>query len=218
MSLIKIKICGITNLADARAAIAAGADMLGFNFYRPSPRFITPQDARTMIESLRSQIRALPRTITMVGVFVNEPTESIVRIAAEAGVAAIQLHGDESAEFCRALKALLPDRFLIKALRARGDAATEHATEFNVDAIMLDAFDAELRGGTGRTVDWSLARHTRDAVPRLFLAGGLSPENVRAAIDAVQPYAVDACSALESSPGHKDAERMDAFVRAVRNG
>ena len=218
MSLIKIKICGITNLADARAAIAAGADMLGFNFYRPSPRFITPQDARTMIESLRSQIRALPRTITMVGVFVNEPTESIVRIAAEAGVAAIQLHGDESAEFCRELKALLPDRFLIKALRARGDAATEHATEFNVDAIMLDAFDAELRGGTGRTVDRSLARHTRDAVPRLFLAGGLSPENVRAAIDAVQPYAVDACSALESSPGHKDAERMDAFVRAVRNG
>ena len=218
MSLIKIKICGITNLADARAAIAAGADMLGFNFYRPSPRFITPQDARTMIESLRSQIRALPRTITMVGVFVNEPTESIVRIAAEAGVAAIQLHGDESAEFCRELKALLPDRFLIKALRARGDAATEHAPEFNVDAIMLDAFDAELRGGSGRTVDWSLARHTRDAVPRLFLAGGLSPENVRAAIDAVQPYAVDACSALESSPGHKDAERMDAFVRAVRNG
>jgi len=218
MSLIKIKICGITNLADARAAIAAGADMLGFNFYRPSPRFITPQDARTMIESLRSQIRALPRTITMVGVFVNEPTESIVRIAAGAGVAAIQLHGDESAEFCRELKALLPDRFLIKALRARGDAATEHAPEFNVDAIMLDAFDAELRGGSGRTVDWSLARHTRDAVPRLFLAGGLSPENVRAAIDAVQPYAVDACSALESSPGHKDAERMDAFVRAVRNG
>ena len=218
MSLIKIKICGITNLADARAAVAAGADMLGFNFYRPSPRFITPQDARTMIESLRPQIRALPRTITMVGVFVNEPAESIVRIAAEAGVAAIQLHGDESVEFCRELKALLPDRFLIKALRARGDAMTEHATDYNVDAIMLDAFDAELRGGTGRTVDWSLARHTRDAVPRLFLAGGLSPENVRAAIDAVQPYAVDACSALESSPGHKDAERMDAFVRAVRNG
>ena len=218
MSLIKIKICGITNLADARAAIAAGADMLGFNFYRPSPRFITPQDARTMIESLRPQIRALPRTITMVGVFVNEPAESIVRIAAEAGVAAIQLHGDESVEFCRELKALLPDRFLIKALRAGGEGVIELAAEYNVDAIMLDAFDAELRGGTGRTVDWHLARHTRDAVPRLFLAGGLSPENVSAAIDAVQPYAVDACSALESSPGHKDAERMDAFVRAVRNG
>ena len=216
--MVRIKICGITNLADARAAIAAGADMLGFNFYRPSPRFITPQDARTMIETLRAEIKALPRTVTMVGVFVNEPAESIVRIAAEAGIAAIQLHGDESVEFCRELKALLPDRFLIKALRASGDAVTEHATEYNVDAIMLDAFDAGLRGGTGRTVDWHLARHTREAVPRLFLAGGLSPENVRAAIDAVQPYAVDACSALESTPGHKDAERMDAFVRAVRNG
>src|SRR6266480_119862 len=142
--MVRIKICGITNLADARAAIAAGADMLGFNFYRPSPRFITPQDARTMIESLRSQIRALPRTITMVGVFVNEPAESIVRIAAEAGVAAIQLHGDESAEFCRELKALLPDRFLIKALRAGGEGVIELAAEYNVDAIMLDAFDAEL--------------------------------------------------------------------------
>jgi phosphoribosylanthranilate isomerase len=216
--MVRIKICGLTNLEDARAAIAAGVDMLGFNFYRPSPRFIEPQDARAIIESLRPEIKALPRTVTMVGVFVNEPAESIVRIAAEAGIAAIQLHGDEDVEFCRELKSFLPDRFLIKVLRARGDAAVEHATEFNVDAIMLDAFDAELRGGTGRTVDWHLARHTRDAVPRLFLAGGLSPENVRAAIDAVQPYAVDACSALESSPGHKDAERMDAFVRAVRNG
>ena len=216
--MVRIKICGITGLEDARAAIAAGADMLGFNFYRPSPRFITPQDARTMIESLRAEIKALPRTVTMVGVFVNEPAESIVRIAAEAGVAAIQLHGDESVEFCRDLKALLPDRFLIKALRARGQGVTEHAAEYNVDAIMLDAFDAQLRGGTGRTIDWQLARHTREAVPRLFLAGGLSPENVRGAIDAVQPYAVDACSSLESSPGRKDADRMNAFVRAVRNG
>jgi phosphoribosylanthranilate isomerase len=218
MSLAKIKICGITSLADARAAIAAGADMLGFNFYRPSPRFIEPQDARTIIETLRAEIKALPRTVTMVGVFVNEPAESIVRIAEEAGVAAIQLHGDESVEYCCELKILLPDRFLIKAIRARGNVVKDHATEYVVDAIMLDAFDAELRGGTGRTVDWNLARDTREAVPRLFLAGGLSPENVREAIDAVQPYAVDACSALESSPGHKDAERMNAFVRAVRNG
>jgi phosphoribosylanthranilate isomerase len=215
--MVRIKICGIANLDDARAAIAAGADMLGFNFYRPSPRFIEPQAARRMIESLRAEIKALPRTVTMVGVFVNEPAESIVRIAEETGVAAIQLHGDESVEFCRELKALLPDRFLIKALRARAEGVIELAAEYNVDAIMLDAFDAELRGGTGRTVDWHLARHTRDAVPRLFLAGGLSPENVREAIDAVQPYAVDACSALESLPGRKDAERVIAFVRAVRN-
>jgi phosphoribosylanthranilate isomerase len=216
--MVRIKICGITSLDDALAAIAAGADMLGFNFYRPSPRFITPQDARTIIDALRAEIKASSRTVTMVGVFVNEPAESIARIAADAGIAAIQLHGDETVEFCRELKALLPDRFLIKALRARGDDVIEQARQYNVGAIMLDAFDAELRGGTGRTVDWHLAQHARQAVPRLFLAGGLSPENVRAAIDAVQPYAVDACSALESSPGQKDAARMDAFVRAVRNG
>src|SRR6266850_8158175 len=141
--MVRIKICGITNLADARAAIAAGVDMLGFNFYRPSPRFIEPHDARTMIESLRAEIQALSRTVTMVGVFVNEPAESIVRIAAEAGVAAIQLHGDENVEFCRELKALLPDRFVIKALRAGGEGVIEHAMEYNVGAIMLDALDAE---------------------------------------------------------------------------
>src|SRR5258708_8406446 len=174
--MVRIKSCGITNLADARAAIAAGADMLGFNFYRLSPRFITPQDARIMIESLRAEIKALPRTVTMVGVFVDEPAESIVRIAAEAGVAAIQLHGDESAEFCRELKGLLPDRFLIKVIR-EGEVAIARATEYNVDAIMLDAFDPELRGGTGRTVDWRLARHTRDAVQRFVLAGRPSAEN-----------------------------------------
>src|ERR1700704_1564337 len=118
--MVRVKICGITSLEDSRAAIAAGADMLGFNFYRASPRFITPQDAGTIIEALRAEIKALSRTVTMVGVFVNEPAESIARIAAEAGIAAIQLHGDESVEFCRELKALLPDRFLIKVIRARG--------------------------------------------------------------------------------------------------
>lgn len=214
-----IKICGITNLADARAAVAAGADMIGFNFYRPSPRFIEPQDARPIIATLRSEIRGLPRTMNMVGVFVNERSpESVTRIAKESGIDTIQLHGDESVEFCRKLKTLLPDHFLIKVIRAGGDAVTEPATEYDVDAIMLDAFDPELRGGTGRLVDWALARRTRAAGRRLFLAGGLSPENVSSAISAVQPYAVDACSALESSPGHQDAERMNAFVRAVRNG
>lgn len=195
----------------------AGADMLGFNFYRPSPRFIEPQDAQAIIDALRPDIKKVSRTVTMVGVFVNEPAESVVRIAEETRIAAIQLHGDESVEFCRKLKTLLPDRFLIKVIRASGEAVTERATEYEVDAVMLDAFDAELRGGTGRTVDWTLARRTGEAVPRLFLAGGLSPENVSDAISEAQPYAVDACSALESSPGHKDAARMNAFVRAVRN-
>src|SRR5260370_36776920 len=118
--MVRIKICGITSLQDARAAITAGADMLGFNFYRSSPRFIEPQDARAIIESLRAEIKAMPRTITMVGVFVNEPAESIVRIAEEAGVAAIQLNADEGVDFCGELKALPPDRFRLKAFSPLG--------------------------------------------------------------------------------------------------
>ena len=216
--MTRIKICGLTNLEDARAAIACGADMLGFNFYRPSPRFIEPQDAQAIIKTLRAEIKDLPRSVTMVGVFVNEASaESVARIAEPARLDAIQLHGDESAGFCEELKAVLPNRFLIKVISTPADA-TEQAREYDVDAIMLDAFDRELRGGTGRTVDWDLARRIAQVVPRLFLAGGLSPENVAAAISEVQPYAVDACTALESSAGHKDAGRMKAFVHAVRNG
>jgi phosphoribosylanthranilate isomerase len=216
--MVKIKICGITNVLDARAAIAAGADMLGFNFYRPSPRFIEPQNARAIIDALRPEIKNLSRTVTMVGVFVNEPVESVVRIAQEVGIAAIQLHGDESVEFCQQLRGLLPDRFLIKVMRTSAVTGTGAARQYEVDAIMLDAFDTELRGGTGRIADWTMARRTRDVASRFILAGGLSPDNVAGAITEVQPYAVDACSALESSPGQKDAERVKAFVRAVRGG
>ena len=216
--MIRIKICGITTLADAQAAIEAGADMLGFNFFRPSPRFIEPQAAREIIARLRTEMDAGPRPVTIVGVFVNEPSpESLVHVAGETGIDAAQLHGDESVEFCRRLKGLLPELTLIKALHA-GDGFEPHeAARYDVDAIMLDAFHSELRGGTGRVFDWTLGRRTRDLVPRLFLAGGLSPENVAKAIAEVQPYAVDACSSIESSPGVKDAERMKAFVRAVRS-
>lgn len=213
-----VKICGITNLTDARASIDAGADMLGFNFYRPSPRFIDPQHARSIIEEVQTQIDSRTRKVTMVGVFVNEPSpESVLEIVNDACVEGVQLHGEESAEFCRDLKDLLKHRLLIKVLKVKSDFVPEQASEYEVDAIMLDAFHEELRGGTGRVLDWSTARRTREAVSRLFLAGGLSPENVVAAIAAVQPYAVDACSSLESSPGEKNADRMREFVRAVRN-
>ena len=214
-----VKICGITNLEDARAAIEAGADMLGFNFYRRSPRFIEPGNARAIIEALRPEAETSKRKVIMSGVFVSEPSpESVLGLANEAGVEAVQLHGDESLEFCRNLRVLLKERFLIKALSAADDFEPERGAAYEVDAIMLDAFDSEFRGGTGRLVDWSMARRARQAVPRLFLAGGLSPENVAEAIAAVEPYGVDVCSSLESSPGKKSAERIKAFVSAVRGG
>lgn len=201
-----VKVCGITNLEDALAAVTAGANMLGFNFYRPSPRYLDPHSAREIIDRV-------PAEVLTVGVFVNEESPAIVeQIADTAGVAAVQLHGDESPEFCRRFK----HRYVIKVLAARQDFDPARVRDYDVTAIMLDAFDKDSRGGTGQTIDWSLARRTRELVPRLFLAGGLSPENVAAAISAVEPYAVDACSALEISPGRKDAQRIRAFVEAVR--
>jgi phosphoribosylanthranilate isomerase len=212
-----VKICGITSLDDARAALEAGADMLGFNFYRESPRFIDPIAVRKILESLRSERR--DEAITAVGVFVNESSpEAVMEFVAEAGLDAVQLHGDESVEFCQRLRKLLSGKSLIKVLRVIGRFTPTETEAYDADAIMLDSFHGEMRGGTGHVFDWAIARAVRESVPRLFLAGGLSPENVARAISQVQPYAVDACSSLESSPGQKNAERMKAFVQAARNG
>jgi phosphoribosylanthranilate isomerase len=214
--MVKVKICGITNFEDAVTAIVAGADMLGFNFYRPSLRYIEPDRAREIVERLRRD--GQNSSTTMVGVFVDESIDSVVRIVNDVPLDAVQLHGDESPEFCAELKSLLTDKTIIKALRVKGSFDPQAASRYSVQAIMLDAFHEQLRGGTGRVIDWDIARKVRDLVPQLFLSGGLSPENVAEAISRVQPYAVDACSSLESSPGRKDASRMKEFVRAVRNG
>ena len=198
-----VKICGITSLADALAAVDAGADALGFNFYRPSPRYIAPTDAREIIQQV-------PNTILTVGVFVNEDAKSVARIVAEAQLSAVQLHGDESPQYCNELAG----NYIIKVFRAGDDFDLE---TYDVAAIMLDTKDDLLRGGTGRVFDRSLAQRTNNSAPKLFLAGGLSPENVADAITTVQPYAVDACSSLEMSPGRKDHARVRTFVAAVRS-
>ena len=200
-----IKICGITNLDDALAAVTAGADLLGFNFYKPSPRYITPQHVREIV-------RQLPSSVLKVGVFVNEEVADLRAITIEAGLGAIQLHGDESPEYCTKF----PGWYVIKTF-AVSDTFDVHAVEaYEVDAIMLDTKHNSLRGGTGRAFDWSVARHAALTIPKLYLAGGLSPENVENAIKTVHPYAVDACSALEDRPGKKNHERMRVFVNTVR--
>jgi phosphoribosylanthranilate isomerase len=202
-----IKICGITNLEDAVAAVAAGADALGFNFYKPSPRYITPQTAREIIEQL-------PDSILKVGVFVNEESPKLVQnIANESGINALQLHGDESPDYCNELA----DQYLIKALAVSHDFDTQVIERYQVDAIMLDTKHKTLRGGTGRVFDWSIAQEVSKIVPKLYLAGGLSPENVAEAIETVRLYAVDACSSLEDRPGIKNHDRLRAFVTAVKS-
>lgn len=202
-----IKICGITNLDDALAAVAAGADALGFNFYEPSSRYIAPQSAREIIEQL-------PSPVLTVGIFVNESLKSARSIANQTGLAALQLHGDESPDYCRELAR---DHCVIKSLAVSGDFNIHLTQTYKVDAIMLDTRDNTLKGGTGRVFDWSVAQRVSQLVPKLFLAGGLSPENVQEAIETVRPYAVDACSALEDTPGRKNHESMRAFVKSARS-
>lgn len=203
-----VKICGITSLNDALAAVEAGADALGFNFYKPSPRYIAPEKAREIVEQV-------PPAILTVGVFVNEESPDAVRsIAKQSGVTALQLHGDESPEYCSDLAA---DNYVIKVFAVSSGFDPQTTNAYDVEAIMLDTKHNSLRGGTGRVFDWSIAQEMRESIAKLYLAGGLSPENIQQAIETVRPYAVDACSALEDEPGKKNHERMRAFVQTVRS-
>ncbi|PWT88468.1 MAG: phosphoribosylanthranilate isomerase [Blastocatellia bacterium] len=202
-----VKICGITNLEDARIAVDAGADLLGFNFYPKSLRYLSPAAARTIIDQL-------PAKVVKVGVFVDvESPAHVVDIAQSSGVQVLQLHGDESPEYCDSLA----DWNVIKVLGVDSDFDVGQATRYRVNSIMLDARDQKLKGGTGRVIDWSRAKQVNNLVPKLFLAGGLSPENVTEAIRSVHPYAVDACSSIETSPGKKNHERMREFINAAHN-
>lgn len=201
-----VKICGITNLSDALAAVEAGADALGFNFYEPSPRYIPPEAARQIIEQL-------PDHVMSVGVFVNETLTNIRVIANTAKIAALQLHGDETPAYCNDLK----DYKIIKAFRVGNTFDPQETVEFEVKSIMLDTSHPEFRGGTGEIFDWTIAVGVRELGRELFLAGGLAPENVADAIKIAIPFAVDACSSLEVKPGRKNPQRVADFIAAVRN-
>ncbi len=203
---MKVKICGITNYKDAAFSVDQGVDALGFNFYRLSPRYI---DATTA----RSIIGRLPPFVTTVGVFVNlSGPEQVAEAARSAGVQVIQLHGDESPEFCRKLG----DWFLIKALRIGKHPIRENLEEYPVQAFLLDTKSDVLYGGTGVSFEWNLAHGIKRIRP-VILAGGLRPDNVGEAIRLVQPYAVDICSGVESSPGKKDFAKLIEFMNEVRN-
>jgi phosphoribosylanthranilate isomerase len=205
---VKVKICGITNWSDARRAVQVGADFLGFNFYTRSPRYIDPAKARRIV-------RRLPDTVSSVGIFVNEPQEQISQIARAVGLKYVQLHGDETPAFVSRLRHALPRLKILKAVRVRRGFDARQLRPFRgVEAILLDGFDARRRGGTGRTFNWALAR--RRSAQRIFLAGGLTPENVVEAIRLARPYAVDVCSGVESSPGNKDGAKMRGLMRAIQ--
>ena len=202
-----VKICGITNQDDATSAVEAGADALGFVFYKKSPRSVEPSVARQIIEKL-------PPFVTPVGVFVNEDVTVVRRMMDDCGLALAQLHGDESTTYCLELK-----RPILKALRVKDRSAFLALADFRgragVRGFVLDAFSDQAYGGTGQVIDWQLAAEAAKAA-NILLAGGLTTDNVGRAIQAVQPYGVDVSSGVEREPGKKDHEKVRAFIRAVR--
>jgi len=202
--MVRVKICGITNLEDAREAISLGADALGFNFYKRSSRYIEPAMAKPIIE-------ALPPLISLVGIFADEFSPERIRSVAHAiGLGTIQLHGSESAEYVRKISEVR----IIKAFRVGEKFDLTQLTAFRVGAYLLDAYDAAQLGGTGKSFNWEIAVQAKQH-GRVILAGGLSSENVVEAILQVRPYAVDVCSAVESKPGKKDPQKMAALFREV---
>jgi phosphoribosylanthranilate isomerase len=201
----RVKICGITNLADAQSAVEAGADALGFNFYDKSPRFVTIQRAAEITKQI-------PPFVMRVGVFVNAQEEFVLRAIAEAGLTMLQFHGDELPEFCAQFGLMS-----MKAFRMRDEKSLAELPQFQTDAYLLDAFSPEARGGTGEKFNWDLAVEAQKFGKPIFLAGGLTPENVADAVRKVNPFGVDVASGVESSPGKKDPAKVKAFIAAAKS-
>ena len=201
--MVKIKICGITELDDALHAIDCGADALGFVFYERSPRAITRNRAQAIIA-------ALPPFVTVVGLFVNEDPRTVREIADDCGLDVIQYHGDESPETLR-----LAPRRSIRALRVRENVTFDEIARYPASGLLLDAWVTGAFGGTGVLCNWEIAAWIAKKRP-VILAGGLTPENVATAIRTVRPYGVDVSSGVEDAPGRKDRKKVAAFIKAAQ--
>lgn len=209
---VKVKICGLTRPEDARAAAQAGADAIGINFVRESPRWIQDLSrARTVARAARGS-----GCTVCAGVFANSTTDEVLRAVEEAGLRIVQLHGDETPEIAAQLKARVGPRIAVwKAVRIATAADLAALSGYPCDAWLLDAKCAGVRGGSGRTFDWDLLKGVQRVKP-LVLAGGLNPDNVQEAVRRVRPEWVDAASGVESAPGVKDALLVARFIRASR--
>ena len=200
---IKVKVCGTASLKDALFAVESGADALGFIFYKKSPRCISQKEVKDIVAQL-------PPFVETVGVFVNEASDKVNRIAEQCRLTAVQLHGDESPAFCRRIK-----RRVIKVFRVLDADSFKGISNYDVSGFLLDSYNDESRGGTGKVFDWNLALRAKKQGP-IILAGGLNPYNVYTAIHRVKPYGVDVCSGVEKSPGVKDFIKIDEFIKSVR--
>jgi phosphoribosylanthranilate isomerase len=204
MLIVKVKICGITSYYDAVAAMDMGADILGFNFYRPSPRYVTPRKAGEIVNML-------PAFIDTAGIFVNATIDQIREATNLCPLNWVQLHGEESPEFCGSLT--YHNLKTMKAIRVKEQVDVEKAKRFFTDAILLDAFHPDKYGGTGGTFDWSFVGHS---TRRIFLAGGIDPENAAEAVE-LGVYGIDVCSGIETEPGRKDHKKMKRLFDNIRH-
>ncbi|BHH83518.1 phosphoribosylanthranilate isomerase [Desulforhopalus sp. 52FAK] len=206
----RVKICGMTRLEDAHTAVSHGVDALGFIFYHKSPRCVELTVAKNIIQSL-------PPFVDKVGVFVNASLDEVKK-AAEVGLTAIQLHGDESPEYCAQLREMSICSYIIKAFRV---GSTSTAADFSpydqvVDSFLLDTYVSGAKGGTGEVFDWSIVEKLLLQRP-VLLAGGLAPDNIKAAIESAQPYCLDINSGVEVSPGIKDPQKISRAMAIVQN-
>jgi phosphoribosylanthranilate isomerase len=202
--MVHVKICGITSLEDAQLAVDAGADALGFVFYPPSPRYVTPEQAEQIIQTL-------PPFVTTVGLFVDVALDTVNATAARCGLDRIQLHGRETPEFCRQVT-----RPVIKAVRIKNAASLAHVPDYKVSAYLLDTYvEGALPGGTGASFSWELAARAKPYGP-VILAGGLTPENIEVAIVQTRPYGVDVSTGVERAPGIKDHQKVREFIARAK--
>ena len=202
MLIVKVKICGITNYHDAKLAMDLGADILGFNFYPESPRYIKPEKAGEIIDML-------PAYVDIAGLFVNDSFDHITEVINLCHLDWVQLHGDEDPEFCRMF--LTINVKTMKGIRVKDKADVEKANDFFTDAILIDAYHPEKYGGTGITFDWNILGNIEK---RVFLAGGINSENVAKAIE-LGVYGIDICSGVESEPGKKDHDKMKKLFENI---
>ena len=204
--MTKVKICGITNYEDAANAAILGADFIGFNFYSLSPRFIDKDDAKIIIGKM-------PKNVKSVGVFVNEKEEEVKKTVKELNLDIVQLHGDETPDYCKKLKNAI-NKEIIKSFRIKRSIDMDTFKKYDgADYYLFDAFQEGLFGGTGKAFDWNLLKNIEK---RFFLSGGLNCGNVSQAIKTAHPFAVDAASGIEKNPRKKDIEKMKKFIEAAK--
>ena len=204
--MTRVKICGNTQIEDAQKAADLGADYLGLIFAE-SKRSISIREASRIVEGL-------PHYRNFVGVFFNQPKQEVETIAEELGIRFLQFHGDETALYCDYF--MKKKYHVIKTFRIKDTMSLKRLEEYNVTSFLFDAYDLEEAGGTGKTFDWNLIQEKAYVKDQLFLAGGLNPENVQSAIEAVSPFAVDVASGVEMAPGKKDYQKLENFIWLVK--